>query len=152
MKEYTKRMILLIIICLFTLIALVVAIKLNENRMENELSISVIDKKLTEIKYDEIANYTVENNDAIIYVSNSSEDSSRKFEKMFIPVIRKYNLESNIVYININNANISDPFYQVAPEMIFYKNGIISDIIGCDSIETKKDLINILKERSVIGD
>ena len=152
MKEYNKRMILLIFICLATIIALVVAIKINEKRKQNELSISLIDKKLTEIKYDEISNYTVENSDAIIYVSNSSEETSKNFEKMFIPVIRKYNLESSIVYININNINLADPFYEVAPEIIFYKNGVIKDIISCDSIENKKELINLLKERSVIGD
>ena len=86
MKEQTKKMILLIAICTVTIGILVVALKLNQNREENLLSESKIKNYLTEIKYDEISNHVIEQPSSVIYVSNSSEDSTKKFENIFILV------------------------------------------------------------------
>lgn len=88
MKEQTKKMILLIAICTVTIGILVVALKLNQNREENLLSESKIKNYLTEIKYDEISNHVIEQPSSVIYVSNSSEDSTKKFENIFIPVVK----------------------------------------------------------------
>ena len=152
MKEQTKKMILLITICIVTIGILVVALKLNYNREENLLSESKIKDYLTEIKYDEISNHVIEQPSSIIYVSNSSEDDTKNFEKIFIPVVKKYNLENEIIYININGITVVDPFYQSAPELVFYTNGEVSDVIDVSTLKTKDDVINVLKERSVIDD
>lgn len=152
MKEQTKKMILLIAICTVTIGILVVALKLNQNREENLLSESKIKDYLTEIKYDEISNHVIEQPSSVIYVSNSSEDSAKKFENIFIPVVKKYNLENEIIYININGITVVDPFYQSAPELVFYTNGEVSDVIDVSTLKTKDDVIKILKERSVIND
>ena len=108
MKEQTKKMILLIAICTVTIGILVVALKLNQNREENLLSESKIKNYLTEIKYDEISNHVIEQPSSVIYVSNSSEDSTKKFENIFIPVVKKYNLEKvkiRYVYVEHNKEN-----------------------------------------------
>lgn len=152
MKEQTKKMILLIAICVVTIGVLIVALKLNYNREENLLSESKIKDYLTEIKYDEISNHVIEQPSSIIYVSNSSEDDTKNFEKIFIPVVKKYNLENEIIYININGITVVDPFYQSAPELVFYTNGEVSDVIDVSTLKTKDDVINVLKERSVIND
>ena len=67
-------------------------------------------------------------------------------------IIKKYNLENEVIYININETTIIDPIYQNAPELVFYKDGAISDIIDCSTLKSKKSIINELKERSVIDD
>lgn len=152
MKEQTKKMILLIAICTVTIGVLIVALKLNYNREENLLSESKIKDYLTEIKYDEISNHVIEQPSSIIYVSNSSEDDTKNFEKIFIPVVKKYNLENEIIYININGITVVDPFYQSAPELVFYTNGEVSDVIDVSTLKTKDDIIKVLKERSVIND
>ena len=152
LKEQTKKKILLAFICIITLVVLVVTLKIHENKENNLLSISKINNYLTEIKYEEIATHVVEQPNTIIYVSNSSKDESIKFENIFKEVIKKYNLENEIIYININNTNIVDPFYQYAPELIFYKDGEVSDMIDCSTLKSKKDIIKELKERSVISD
>lgn len=152
MKEETKRLILLIAVCFATLMVLFVALKLNANRNYNLLSTSSIDKYLTEVKYDSISTHIIENSNAIIYVSNSSEESSKLFEKNFKKVIKKYNLENEIVYININDTNIVDPLYQNAPQLIFYKNGAVEDIIDCITLKTYDNIVKELEERSVIND
>ena len=147
MKEQTKKMILLIAICTVTIGILVVALKLNQNREENLLSESKIKNYLTEI-----SNHVIEQPSSVIYVSNSSEDSTKKFENIFIPVVKKYNLENEIIYININGITVVDPFYQSAPELVFYTNGEVSDVIDVSTLKTKDDVIKVLKERSVIND
>lgn len=152
MKEYTKKVILLVSICIITIAILIVALKLHENKEADMLSQSEIKNYLTEIKYEEIQNHVIEQPSTIIYVSNSSEDSTRNFDKIFIPVIKKYNLENEIIYININETTIVDPLYQNSPELIFYSEGAVSDIIDVTTLEKSEDVINVLKERSVISD
>ena len=152
MKEKTKKTILLIAICLVTLMVLFIALKLNENRKQDLLSTSGMKGYLTEIKYEEIATHVVEQPNTILYVSNSSDDSLYTFEKGFKTVIKKYNLENEIIYININDSVIVDPIYQNAPELVFYKDGQISDMIDCTTLKSSDEIINVLKERSVISD
>lgn len=152
MKERTKKFILLVVICTVTLAVLFIALKLNENRKNDVLSASDIKGYLTEIKYEEISTNVIEQPETVIYVSNSSSDESRNFEKIFKKVIKKYNLENEIIYININNVTIVDPIYQYAPELVFYEDGKISDIIDCTTLKDYKDIIRELKERSVIND
>jgi hypothetical protein len=152
MKEQTKKVILLVVICVVTLGVLIVALKLHENKQNDLLSKSDISNYLTEINYEEIANHVVEQPSTIIYVSNSSEESTNNFDEIFIPVIKKYNLENDVIYININNETIIDPVYQYAPELVFYEQGEISDIIDCTTLKTSNDVIKELEERSVIGD
>ena len=152
MKEYTKKVILLVAILVVTVAVLIVALKLHDKKMNNLLSESEIKDYLTEIKYEEIENHIIEQPTSIIYVSNSSEDTTRKFDEIFIPVIKKYNLENEVIYININGVTIMDPVYQNAPELIFYKNGEISDMIDVSTLKSSDDIIDVLKERSVISD
>lgn len=152
MKEYTKKVILLVVICVVTLAVLVIALKLNEKRQDNLLSSSKIKGYLTEIKYEEIQTHVIEQPSTIIYVSNSSEEETKKFDEIFIPVVKKYNLENEIIYININETTLADPIYQYAPELVFYKDGEISDVIDVSTLKDKNDVVKLLKERSVISD
>ncbi len=152
MKEYTKRVILLVVICVVTISVLVVVLKIHDRQEKDKLSTSRIDNYLTEIKYEEISTHVVEQPSIIIYVSNSSDDATKKFDELFIPIVKKYNLENEIIYININETIIVDPIYQNSPELIFYHDGEISDIIDCTTLKSNKDIIKELKERSVISD
>ncbi len=152
MKEYTKKVILLVVICVITLAVLVVVLKIHENKEKDKLSTSEIDSFLTEIKYEEIATHVIEQPSIIIYVSNSSDKTTKDFDKIFILIIKKYNLENEIIYININETTIVDPIYQYSPELVFYHDGEISDIIDCTTLKSNKDIIKELKERSVISD
>ena len=60
MKEKTRKLILYIIICLLTLFSLVVVLKLNQNRINENLSKLSISDYLSGINYDEIPNYITE--------------------------------------------------------------------------------------------
>ena len=107
---------------------------------------------MLEVKYEDLNNYLLETTNSIIYVSNSSSDKSIKFEKIFNKVIEDYELENNIVFININDTNIVDPLYQNAPQLLFYKSNDVIDMIDCNTLKSRKDIIKALEERSVIDD
>ena len=152
MKKRTRNIIVLATVCLITLALLFAVIKINENRLYNMNNNSYIGNYLSEIKYDSINDFIVENPNTIIYVSNSKENHSIKFEKVFAKVIKKYNLENTIYYININNVNIVDLFYQNAPQIIIYKDGNVSEVIDASTITDYNKLIKELKERSIINE
>ena len=152
MKEKTKKIILYILMCVITIGILFFAIRINKNRLEELDKQSKIGEYLTELNYYDVPEYLFENPNAIVYVSNSSEDSSKEFENTFKKVIKDYNLENDIVYINIYELNTNNAFYNNAPEILFYKDGVVSDAISCDALETYKDIVKIFKERGVIGD
>lgn len=152
MKEQTKKSILLIVICAVTLLVLFVAIRINQNRKIDILSKSGMKDYLREIKYEEISTHVVEQPNTIIYVSNSSEKESNNFDKIFKKVIKKYNLDNEIIYININGTTIMDPFYQYAPQLIYYEEGEIVDVVDCTVLKSYSDIVNSLKERNVIND
>ena len=151
-KAKYKNIILLIVICVCTLGALFVALRLYEARNREILSKSIISDYLYEIKYDSIMNHIVEQPNAIIYISNSSQKESVKFEKKFKKVIKKYNLENEIVFININNTYIVDPIYQNSPNLVFYKKGELNDIVDCSNLKTRESIIEIFEERGIIND
>lgn len=152
MKEKTKKKILLIILCTLTILILYVAIRLNSNRKHILLSSSNIKGYLSEIRYEEISSHVKEQPNAVIYVSNSSQNESIKFENNFKNIVKKYNLENEIIYININETTIIDPIYQNAPELVFYKDGEINDIVDCNTLKSSKKIIDELRERGIIDD
>lgn len=152
MKEKNKKLIIYILMCIFTLVILFFVLKIGMNKKNYDMKISYIDKYLTEVKYDDLKINLLENPKTIIYVSDSSLKETRKFEKLFKNVIKKYNLENDIYYINIYNSKISSKTYKNAPEIIFYKETEIIDIIDCNLLEEEEDIINIFIERDVIND
>ena len=152
MKEETKKKILLIVICIATISVLVLAVRLCDNKTNSTLSISVINDSIKEIHEDEINTILVEHPNSIIYISNSSDESSIKFEKRFKKVIKKYNLENDIIYLNINNITVVNPLYQNAPVLLFYDNKEVHDMIDCTRFKSNKDIIAAFKERGVIND
>ena len=152
MKEKNKKLVLYIVLCVLSLVAVFVCVRTYDNYLDSLNSKSYISDYLSEVKYEDIDNHIVEVPNAIVYVSNSSNKKSTSFEKVFAKVIKKYNLENNITYININGAKIVDQLYQNSPELVFYENGSVKEIVDVSSLNSENKIIKMLKERSVIND
>ena len=152
MSQKTKNKILFGFICVLTIFILFIAIKINSNRINNLSNVSYIGNYLQEIKYKDLDNFIVENPDVVIYVSNSSDNDSISFEKRLVKVIRKYNLENNIYFINITDTNIVDPIYENDLELVFYSDFKMSEIVDCNTLDTQNKLITALKERGLVND
>lgn len=152
MKERTKNIILYVVVCLLTILAVFISLRLYNNKIENMNNKSLVSNYLLEIKYEDISSNIQEEPNTIIYVSNSGDESSKKFERMFVKVIKKYNLENNIIYINIYNSNIIDQVYSHSPELVIYENNEINEIVDMSTLNNEKDIIRMLKERRIIND
>lgn len=150
MKDKTRNTILYIIICVITLLLLVITLKLNRDRINENLSKANISDYISGIRYDEISNYVTEQPAVVLYVTNGNKNES--FERMLIRAVKKHNLENEILYIDINNQNINDPIFENNPEFVIYKDGIITDIIDCRLYNNSNEIIKSLIERGIIND
>ena len=117
-----------------------------------DCNLDSVTKYLSEIKYDDLKEALVEIPDLVIYISNSGDEESRKYEKIFSKVIKKYNLENQIIFININNLSIDNPLFSKAPVLLFYKNSEVSDVVDCTLFKNQKSIVKALKERGIIND
>ena len=71
---------------------------------------SVMTKVVREIKNDEISNYILENQKFILYVSSGRNTNIKSFEDEFKNLIQKMDLGENVLYMNLDEVDVSD-FY-----------------------------------------
>ena len=99
---------------------------------ENKLNTSIMDKYLTVINYNELDNYIIENENAIIYVSILGNEDINNFEKKFKNLITENYLKNDILYLDISNENIASATKKLNieeefPYLVVYTNGVITD-------------------------
>ena len=70
---------------------------------ESKLNVSIMDKYLEVINYNELDDYLVENIDVILYVSVLENEDIRNFEKKFKNVVKGDDLNKEILYMNITD-------------------------------------------------
>ena len=139
------------VICAF-LVVLVVLTTILFNRwysLREDLNKepSIMSQFLVSMNEEEFENYTLENSNIIIYLASSKDETISEFEKDFKEFLVKYNLQSQVVFINLKNI----PFEKYT-NLLIMENGKISSVLY-----TKKTDINIndVKElfynRGVIG-
>lgn len=54
---------------------------------------------------EELEHYIMENQTTVVYMCTSSDNNCRTFEKDFIKLIEKDNLQNSIVYLNLSNID-----------------------------------------------
>lgn len=138
-----KNYILLIIILIATCGILYYFYLWYGEYSNNWLYKPILSDALFQIKYNEIDDYVIENNNACIYVSYVGNKKTRDFEKKFLNLINNYHINNDILYLNlseiaddkkifnylkekytINNYNIFDGL----PNILAFKNGLLDDI------------------------
>lgn len=142
-----KNYILLAVILILTIMVVIYFFIWHNNNEENNLKLPIMDKYLRVINYNELDNFLVENKDSVIYISVLNSKEIRNFEKKFKVLINDYSLNSNILYLNLNEKNNntfkSENKNIQVPSIIVYKNG---EIISYFNIEENNYNINLLKE------
>ena len=142
-----KNYILLAVILILTIIVVIYFFIWHNNNEENNLKLPIMYKYLRVINYNELDNFLVENKDSVIYISVLNSKEIRNFEKKFKVLINDYSLNSNILYLNLNEKNNntfkSENKNIQVPSIIVYKNG---EIISYFNIEENNYNINLLKE------
>ena len=119
--------------------------------MDTKLGRPILDKYMEIINYNELDNYLVENNNAIIYVSVLENDEIRDFEKQLKNLLKKRVIDRDILYMDVTNdkdqidllfskysSNISN--YDV-PMILVIEDGQIKDFYNIK--EKKYDIDDV---------
>lgn len=101
-----KNYVLVTILCFATLIFVSYFIYVTKKKQAIIIEPSVLTGYVLELGEKEImtnlANYTMDNPETILYVSYGNDKYLRDFEREFKELIKEYNLKSNFVFVNLN--------------------------------------------------
>lgn len=130
---------------------------------QNELENSYIADYVKEVNYPEFQNYILENPDLIVYVGEKNSTKCVSFEKIFHDVIKEYNLEDEVIFLNVSDINnikeITDVYNIKSlntslniPSIAILKNSKFNDILNSnDDNEIRSDeIIQLLEEYEYI--
>lgn len=141
------------IVTIFLIITLSVRYK-NQEDYKYETDITFF---LSEIKWEEIDNFIVENHDIMIYIVNSNDDSFKELQTKVKKIISKNNYNKDIVVLNIkdqteeNLNTLKEKYFDTSlknfkinhDNLLIIKNGKVLNIFEVDnnSIDGLKDFI-----------
>lgn len=98
-----KNYIILGIVIIVTLLFLYYFYMWIDAYNETKLNRPILDKYLEVINYNELEDYLIENQDTIIYVSVLENSKIRDFEKQFKTILKKKEIDKDILYMNITD-------------------------------------------------
>ena len=112
------------------------------NYREYQLTIPVIEGTFqNEIKGEEVYNYMLENENAILYLGTASDEDCRKLEKELKKYVVEENLQQVITYLNLSEVENTDDFFQtfyrtypferyldVYPAIVLFEDGKVKAI------------------------
>lgn len=139
-KNYVVAVIIMIITILATFIA--ASIYLDSVDVNNKEYLN----SLSEIKMDEVDNYIIEAHDIIIYVTDS-KSTNKLVDREFEKIINRYNLNQDVVYLNLNelDESIYNAFalkYNIngtlnSNSLLIFKDGMLAKIINLNEKNVK---------------
>lgn len=130
-------------------------------------TIPVLNGVVSEVRYNEIDNYIVDNQNVIIYIGVATDDNCRKLEKGLKKIIEKRHLKEKIVYFNITDVSdkelllkefndkyaLEDKIYTY-PAIILIENGKVVDFKSKNASQDLliSDVEQLFDEYEVQGD
>ena len=166
MKKYWNYF-KLIAFLLFTIIILIYALKWHAVYKENAQNKQYITDYISEISMEEFNNYITDNRDIVIYFGVTNDSECRHFERTLKSIITKYQLEDEIIYLNVSELQAENFSMQLdllyndvtlrkrgrylnqVPALGIYENAIMVNFLLDDDL-TKDNVIDILKEHEII--
>lgn len=157
-----KNYVILAGVLILSIILVIYFYKWYDMYEKSENSVSVLNGYLSIINYNEIDDYLVENKNAVIYISSSGTAEVKDFEKKFINIINKYDLNNNILFLDLSSEDEDSQLFnniklkyriKNLPSFIVFKNGAIYDIydIKVNNYSIDK-VIHYLIEVGVVDD
>lgn len=147
-KNITQNYILLVLISVLSIFVSWYAFdKYKDNVEQENYDLSDV---ISLINYEELGNYVTDNPSVIIYTTDTTKDFA-SFEEKFANYIKKNNLNTNILYMDMslldNNAlaqikanyyseNVNKSSLEVYPNILIVENGKVVDAL----YETKTDI------------
>lgn len=84
-----------------------IVLYINKLYLSTKNNDNILNEFIKEIKTQEIDNYIIENPNFIIYLGYKNNDN-KSFEKKFKKLVTKYDLQKDIVFIDISQFNDED--------------------------------------------
>lgn len=123
---------------------------------EGIMDIPVIRGVVSEISSDELDHYVMENPNCVVYICTASDTKCRSFEEDFIKLINRKNLQEEIIYLNVSNADsdFTDKFnstynYKIKlttnyPAIVIFEDGNIASLLQ------EEDTLSITRAKQFI--
>lgn len=103
-KITIKSYLILAAIFILTIFLTIYLCKCYQVYSESMKEIPVIRGTLSEITSEELEHYVQENPNCVVYVCTASDQRCREYEEKFKKLIKKQNLQEEIVYLNVSNV------------------------------------------------
>ncbi|HPF83450.1 MAG TPA: hypothetical protein PLV83_04735 [Bacilli bacterium] len=126
---------------------------------------SIVAEVLSEIEAPTISSYLLDNPTTVIYIASSNDQEIKSFEKKFKKYIKEEDLNNNIIYfdsINLTPEYINELLIGyagnelinlkniVTPNMLYFENGKIVDILYAKKANIKLDDVKEFLENNKI--
>ena len=149
-----KNYVYLAIIILGSIFVLFYAYLWYDTYRESKLYTSIMSNYLTVINYNELSNYIIENENAVIYVSVLGDEKINRFENSFKNTIVRNNLKNTMLYLDVTNENINSVRSNLKidtefPCIVVYTNGKVADTYSI--VRAKYNSKKIVKYLNKIG-
>lgn len=160
LKNY---IILLITIIATTLLCLYIA-QWYKKAEENNIEQGILAKELPQVTVEEFQNYVTENPNIMLYVSISTDENMKRFEKNIYDFITEENIRNHFVYMDASKidqnalekilqskSNTSKNNYNNIPNIYVFKDGKIEDMLYTNSPSLhSKEAIRFIKKQDVV--
>lgn len=128
---------------------------------------SVIKEVLSDIEIDSFSSYLMDNPEAVIYISSTTDDYTKKFDKQFKKLIIENDLASEILLLDMSKEEneealkiLKDNYLNkellikeiTYPNIIIFQDGRITSVLySRESKISKKDVKSFLENNGVIN-
>jgi len=146
-KIETKNYIILLVIVAITIFAVFYMRNLYIVSKVYYSDNSVMLDVVKEVDQNELQNYIIENPKIVLYVSDSQNQDTKKFEKTFKNIIVSEGIENEILYLDANNidsSNLKQMLKELATENI--KNNIETNSIATMYIIENGNVTNVITD------
>jgi len=155
-----KNYIVLLLIIFLTIVLLVYLTNVYNKKRDYDESKNIRMSFLKIMQEDDFENFITENQEFVLYISNSDNQNIVDFEKDMKKLVIKKGYDKEMIYLN--SKNLSDKFIEtiknyfsdslkkenikLLPNVLIIKNGKISNILYVSSITNAQDVIDCIEK------
>lgn len=158
-----KNYVILFITIIGTILLCLYIAQWYKKAEENSIEPGILAKQLPQVTIEEFENYVMENPNVIVYVSASTDETAKRFEKNIYDFIIKENLRNYFVYIDANKTDQNtlvetlkrkddkQSIYTAIPNMYVIKDGKIEGVLYTKTPSLHaKEAIRFIKKQDIV--
>jgi predicted nucleic-acid-binding protein len=130
---------------------------------------TIVSEVIAEMEYDSLSSYLLDNHEALIYITSSTDQSIKKFEIQFKKYIIEYDLANDIRYLDVSKEENRDIIKDIMnnyssknlkkmkdifiPNLLYFKDGKLVDILYIKETKiNKQDVQNFIDRLDYLGE